>query len=413
LILGFFWTLFKKFRIQTIKQDDKSSEEGLLLWCKKATEGYRDCKVETFRTSFRDGMPFAALVDKFVDSDKSIIDYDSFKKENAAENLTRAFDLAETKLGIPKLLEPAEVTEGNVDERSLVLYISLFFHAFVAKQQQRGLLDEKERIERERAGLAGSLEERAKQAQVLQDENLKLRDEIEQLKASLKTEQEARAELQEKDTYLEEKVEVLKQLFEQENEEKQEIEKAKAAVEKELEDLRAKFAALTAEGKEKDKLIESLRDELDGEKKKNQSLSESKSLLEQEVAGLHDSVSGLSTKLEQEQQARKKENEEQALRNKAEVDGLNVLKKNLNHHVEDLHAWQKLLELNGELDFSGELRPQILLDIHKENFNQQLEYLAKKLEHEDAELMKLWKMKEVDVKARKAKEAKKKSAQQK
>jgi cortexillin 1/2 len=50
LILGFLWSLFKRFRIQTIKQDDKSSEEGLLLWCKKTTDGYRDVKVEHFKT---------------------------------------------------------------------------------------------------------------------------------------------------------------------------------------------------------------------------------------------------------------------------------------------------------------------------------------------------------------------------
>ena len=78
--------------------------------------------------------------------------------------MATAFDLAEKHLGIPKLLEPSEVSEGNVDERSLVLYISLYFHAFVAKEQQKGILAEKDRIAREKDLLEGSLEERAKMA---------------------------------------------------------------------------------------------------------------------------------------------------------------------------------------------------------------------------------------------------------
>lgn len=87
-----------------------------------------------------------------------------YSKDKPVDNLGAGFDLAEKHLGIPKLLEPQEVSEGNVDERSLVLYVSLFFHAFVAKEQQKGLLEEKDRIAREKSALQGSLEERAHMA---------------------------------------------------------------------------------------------------------------------------------------------------------------------------------------------------------------------------------------------------------
>jgi cortexillin 1/2 len=37
LILGMLWSLFRRFKIQTISEADKSSEEGLLLWVKGMT----------------------------------------------------------------------------------------------------------------------------------------------------------------------------------------------------------------------------------------------------------------------------------------------------------------------------------------------------------------------------------------
>lgn len=61
------------------------------------------------------------------------------------------------------------------------------------------------------------------------------------------------------------------------------------------------------------------------------------------------------------------------------------MKQNLEAHVEDLNRWMKYLDLDtqAEVDFSGEIRPQIMLDITKENFDDQLTYLAKKLDKEN------------------------------
>jgi len=395
MILGFMWSLFKKFRIQTIKQDDKSSEEGLLLWCKKQTEGYKDVSVESYRTSFRDGLAFVALCDKFLEN-KELVDFSKFSKENTLENLGTAFELAEKHLGIPKLLDPQEVADGNIDERSLVLYISLYFHAFVALQQ-------KTQIEARMKGLQGSLEERAKLAVGLQEENDKLKAQLEELRAQFKVEQEAKSELQEKDTYLEEKVEVLKQLLEQESEEKDEIEKAKQTLTKELEEIRLKLESVQ---KDRDQTIENL----ESEKKRGTQLSENKVELQDQLTNLQAQLTELNTKLANESEKRQKDNEEYAKRSKAEVGGLQVLKKNLEQHVEDLLRWQKYLDLDNqsEIDFSGEIRPNIILDISKKDYDTQVEYLAKKLEKENNDLEGFLKQKEAEVKARKNLEKKKK-----
>lgn len=370
MILGFFWTLYKKYRIAVIKHKDKSSEEGLLLWCKQTTEGYRDVNIESYRNSFRDGMAMLALVDKFVDSNKEIIDYSQFSKENVHDNLIRAFDLAEKHLGVPKLLEANDVCEGNVDERSLVLYLSLYFHAFVAQQQKKMLEEERRKVEERLRGVEGTLASRNLSAAQLEEENRKLHQEL--------------TDIKDKNNYLEERVEVFKQLLEQENLEKEELQKQ----------------------------ILKLKEELE---KKNQSHDEFKVQMEEQVAALSGQVTTITTKLEEESSARKKENEETASRSKVELLGLGVLKRNLEEHVEDLFRWRKFLDLETEstVDFSGEIRPQIISDISKENFDEQLKYLSQKLEKENAELVDLLKQKESEVKAKKAQEDKKRERQKK
>lgn len=125
-------------------------------------------------------------------------------------------------------------------------------------------------------------------------------------------------------------------------------------------------------------------------------------------------MSELTTKLQEEQEARKKEQEENQSRNKTSLGGLGVLKKNLEQHVEDLRRWQKYLDfdLEAEIDFSGEIRPQILTEIRNEEFDSQLDYLAKKLDKENSDLENLLKSKEAEKKAKKDHDKKKKHRSQ-
>jgi len=278
-------------------------------------------------------MAFLALCDRFLEGNKEFLDYDKFSKSNPIENLNTAFDVAEKRIGVPKLLDPEEVSEGNVDERSTILYISLYFHAFTAKEAQKGLLEEKDRIEEQMRGLKGSLEDRAKMAVQLDEENRVLKEELAQLRSRLQTE---------------------------------EVSKLDVAAE-----------------------LGKLKEDLEAEKKR---------------------TAELNGKLD----ALQKEKDDAQKRAQVEVTGLGVLKKNLHEHLEDLYRWQKYLDFDktAELDFSGEIRPQILTDISKSNFEEQLKYLSDKLDKENTQLSSFLKSKEVEKKAQKQKEKEKKSRQE-
>lgn len=72
-----------------------------------------------------------ALVHRFNPETTGVV-FDKYSKDTPESNLSAAFEFAEKELHIPKLLDPHEVMDGRVDERSLVLYTSLFFHAYTA-----------------------------------------------------------------------------------------------------------------------------------------------------------------------------------------------------------------------------------------------------------------------------------------
>jgi hypothetical protein len=62
-----------------------------------------------------------------------LLDYWALDKENCLENTQKAFDIAETHLGIPKLFNAEDVVcVEKPDERSIMTYVAQYFHAFSA-----------------------------------------------------------------------------------------------------------------------------------------------------------------------------------------------------------------------------------------------------------------------------------------
>ncbi|XP_056151513.1 spectrin beta chain, erythrocytic [Lampris incognitus] len=140
LILGLIWTIILRFQIQDIivetgqadQKETRSAKDALLLWCQMKTAGYPNVNITNFTTSWKDGMAFNALIHKHR---PDLVDYNSLKRSNPTHNLQNAFNVAEQKLGVTKLLDPEDVYTENPDEKSIITYVVAFYHYFSKMKQ--------------------------------------------------------------------------------------------------------------------------------------------------------------------------------------------------------------------------------------------------------------------------------------
>jgi Ca2+-binding EF-hand superfamily protein len=134
MILGMIWAIILDYSIKGISVDEATAKEGLLLWCQKKLKGYRSIdppNVTNFHTSWKSGMAFCGLIHRHR---PDLIDYDSLESKNDAENLELAFDVAQKELGIPRLLDVEDLTSvSRPDERSVMTYVSEYFHKFASQ----------------------------------------------------------------------------------------------------------------------------------------------------------------------------------------------------------------------------------------------------------------------------------------
>jgi len=92
--------------------------------------------LDTFKDDpFKNGKAFGALLHSY---NHELFDYENMG-DNAEENLKKIFEIYEQKLGIPQLLDVAEVMNGTVDERAMTLYSSLIYHAHASQEEKRKL----------------------------------------------------------------------------------------------------------------------------------------------------------------------------------------------------------------------------------------------------------------------------------
>ncbi|KAH3766143.1 hypothetical protein Pelo_2028 [Pelomyxa schiedti] len=101
-----------------------STKELLMDFCQKCTKPY-SVFIKDFTSSFADGVAFLCLVGKYI-PDK--VNIEASKKSLSKDNLEVAFSLAETELGIPRLLDVEDFIGQLPHELSVMTYISEFLH---------------------------------------------------------------------------------------------------------------------------------------------------------------------------------------------------------------------------------------------------------------------------------------------
>jgi len=163
IILGMVWVLIHKFAIQEISEEEMHARDGLLLWCKKKTDGYKNVKVDNFHTSWKSGLAFCALIHKHY---PNLINYDSLDPNDHAKNLQLAFDVAEKDLDIPQLLDVNDiVSQEKPDEKSIMAYVAYYWKKFAStgkQQKAANMISRLGKKDAEYAKIAHDYEERAK-----------------------------------------------------------------------------------------------------------------------------------------------------------------------------------------------------------------------------------------------------------
>jgi len=136
LILGMVWSLILRFNVQQISEGDRTAKEGLLLWAQNKVNEVSKGTIEitNFHTSWQDGMGFNALIQAYR---PDLVDISKLSKINKQSNLNQAFDVAETHIGIPKMLDAADMVAVRPDEKSVMTYISFFWKEFAANKRKQ------------------------------------------------------------------------------------------------------------------------------------------------------------------------------------------------------------------------------------------------------------------------------------
>jgi len=426
LILGFLWTLFRKFRSELAAEAtgvEKSKEkEALLHWVQQTISDVAGApsRVDDFKASFADGMVFLALIHKFDSA--AVASLMPFKDQTSLENLTTAFDLAEKHLGVPKLVDPQDLLDGTVDERAMHLYVSLYFHAFASAEEKR-------RLEQEKARLAGQLQdmqsdranteaarkelERKNQELAEKEASLKenvaaksnriqeLEEELARNKADIERKRNELAEYnQERDAQLQQLAkdvaELKHKIVQGANHGKGGVEDKDAFLQEKLKEIEGDAATPSEEVGEHIKGAEdTLGSVVAARQEAQKEFDTTKHHLEGEVKKLDDAHADITAKRTHLRNQFDDLKRKQAL----ELNGLSILRTNLQDHLNDLVKWRPYL--NQEKEEEGVSLPHVDFNFTDKAFEEQLTLMAKETETSNAKLEDMVKEKE----AAKAEEA--------
>ncbi|KAI5617955.1 filamin-C isoform X4 [Silurus asotus] len=129
LILGLIWTLILHYSISMPMWEDEEDEDAKKLTPKQRLLGWIQNKVpqlpiNNFHRDWRDGKALGALVDNCAPG--LCPDWEMWDPNQPVENAREAMQQADDWLGVPQVIAPEEIVDPNVDEHSVMTYLSQF-----------------------------------------------------------------------------------------------------------------------------------------------------------------------------------------------------------------------------------------------------------------------------------------------
>ncbi|XP_077400550.1 filamin-C isoform X3 [Vanacampus margaritifer] len=129
LILGLIWTLILHYSISMPMWEDEDDEDARKLTPKQRLLGWIQNKVPqmpitNFHRDWRDGKALGALVDNCAPG--LCPDWETWDPSQPVENAREAMQQADDWLGVPQVIAPEEIVDPNVDEHSVMTYLSQF-----------------------------------------------------------------------------------------------------------------------------------------------------------------------------------------------------------------------------------------------------------------------------------------------
>ncbi|KAG2468780.1 SYNE1 protein, partial [Polypterus senegalus] len=100
-----------------------NAKKALLKWVQYTAAKRLGIEVKDFGPSWRSGVAFHAVIYAIR---PDLVDMDKVRRRSNRENLEEAFSIAETELGIPRLLDPEDVDVDKPDEKSIMTYVAQF-----------------------------------------------------------------------------------------------------------------------------------------------------------------------------------------------------------------------------------------------------------------------------------------------
>ncbi|XP_063686399.1 mesocentin-like [Bolinopsis microptera] len=131
LILGMVWHLILHYQIATGFEDDGGKggpKNRIIKWVNSKINPWGK-SITNLNNDWNNGTILACLVNALAPG--LVPDFNEMEPESAKDNIERAMEMAKEWMDIPRVIEPDDMMDPNVDELSMMTYLSYFPNAKV------------------------------------------------------------------------------------------------------------------------------------------------------------------------------------------------------------------------------------------------------------------------------------------